>query len=171
MHPSTYNTHKHTHVQLMLQAGVIRQLASGLYHFLPLGLRALEKLVALIDSEMKAISGAKMAMPILTPAALWKTSGYGETNVGLASFSALCPPFSCLQYGETGRGWYLFSCDVLGNKTGNISMLGVYDSQPQLARYGFVMSHHDGSRPQFRLQDKIIHYHTGTQETGSLDQE
>ena len=65
----------------MLQAGVIRQLASGLYHFLPLGLRALEKLVALIDSEMQAIGGAKMAMPILTPAALWKTSGYEETNI------------------------------------------------------------------------------------------
>ena len=97
----------------MLQAGVIRQLASGLYHFLPLGLRALEKLVALIDSEMQAIGGAKMAMPILTPAALWKTSGYEETNIELASFSALC--LCCLQYGKAGRAWCLFSRDVLGN--------------------------------------------------------
>jgi len=59
----------------MLDTGIIRQLASGLYHFLPLGLRALEKLVALIDSEMQAIGGVKMAMPILTPSKVWKASG------------------------------------------------------------------------------------------------
>ena len=74
----------------MLQAGLIRQLASGLYHFLPLGLRALEKLVALIDSEMQAIGGAKMAMPILTPAALWKASGYRDKH--RASLAHRLPP-------------------------------------------------------------------------------
>ena len=80
------HTHTHTHTctqthtcththQLMLNAGIIRQLASGLYHFLPLGLRALEKLVAVIDSEMQAIGGIKISMPILTPSTLWKASG------------------------------------------------------------------------------------------------
>ena len=59
----------------MLNLGVVRRSCPGVYHLLPLGLRSLEKLVALIDSEMKAIGGAKMAMPILTPAALWKKTG------------------------------------------------------------------------------------------------
>ena len=54
----------------MLNLGVVRRSCPGVYHLLPLGLRSLEKLVALIDSEMKTIGGAKMAMPILTPAVL-----------------------------------------------------------------------------------------------------
>ena len=61
--------------QWMVKLGLVRQSCRGVYHLLPLGLRSLEKLVALIDSEMKAIGAAKMAMPILTPAALWKTTG------------------------------------------------------------------------------------------------
>ena len=59
----------------MLKLGLVRQSCPGVYHLLPLALRSLEKLVALIDSEMKAIGAAKMAMPILTPAVLWKKTG------------------------------------------------------------------------------------------------
>ena len=61
--------------QVMLKHGLIRQASSGVYHFLPLGLRALEKLMALVDEEMSAIGARKMAMPILTPASLWKQTG------------------------------------------------------------------------------------------------
>ena len=59
----------------MLKLGLVRQSCPGVYHLLPLALRSLEKLVALIDNEMKAIGAAKMAMPILTPATLWKKTG------------------------------------------------------------------------------------------------
>lgn len=62
-------------MQLMLQAGLARQSTAGVYHLLPLGMRALEKLVALVDQEMQAIGGAKMALSILSPAAQWKASG------------------------------------------------------------------------------------------------
>ena len=62
--------------QWMLRLGLVRQSCPGVYHLLPLALRSLEKLVALIDSEMKAIGAAKMAMPILTPATLWKKTGW-----------------------------------------------------------------------------------------------
>ncbi len=68
-------THTHTHTQLMLRAGLIRQTSSGVYHLLPLGLRALDKLISLVDREMAAIGGAKLALSMLTPAAQWKTSG------------------------------------------------------------------------------------------------
>lgn len=62
-------------MQLMLKAGLVRQSTAGVYHLLPLGMRALERLVALVDQEMRAIGGAKMALSILSPAAQWKASG------------------------------------------------------------------------------------------------
>ena len=61
--------------QWMLKLGLIRRSCAGVYHLLPMALRSLEKLVALIDSEMKAIGAAKIAMPILTPSMLWKRTG------------------------------------------------------------------------------------------------
>ena len=62
-------------MQWMLKLGLIRRSCAGVYHLLPMALRSLEKLVGLIDSEMKAIGAAKMAMPVLTPALLWKKTG------------------------------------------------------------------------------------------------
>ena len=64
--------------QWMLKLGLVRRSCAGVYHLLPMALRSLEKLVALIDSEMKAIGAAKMAMPILTPSSLWKKTGNGQ---------------------------------------------------------------------------------------------
>ncbi len=65
----------------MLRAGLVRQTASGIYHLLPLGLRALEKLIKLVDREMQAIGGTKLALSVLTPATQWKASG---SFVGMA---------------------------------------------------------------------------------------
>ena len=59
----------------MLKLGLIRRSTAGIYHLLPMAFRSLEKLEALIDNEMKAIGAAKMAMPVLTPAVLWKKTG------------------------------------------------------------------------------------------------
>ena len=59
----------------MLKLGLVRRSCAGVYHLLPLALRSLEKLVALVDNEMRAIGAAKMAMPVLTPSALWKKTG------------------------------------------------------------------------------------------------
>ena len=59
----------------MLRAGLVRQSSAGVYHLLPLAVRALERLVGVVDRHMKAIGGAKVALPILTPAAQWRTSG------------------------------------------------------------------------------------------------
>lgn len=59
----------------MLRMGLMRQSSSGVYQLLPLGLRALEKLVALIDKHMGTIGAVKMAMPMILPSSLWKKSG------------------------------------------------------------------------------------------------
>jgi len=55
--------------------GLMRQSCSGVYHLLPMGFRALEKLITLIDEHMRAIGAVKMAMPMITPTSLWKRSG------------------------------------------------------------------------------------------------
>src|SRR5262249_58968245 len=58
--------------KLMLRAGLVRQLAAGIYVWLPLGLRVLERVNAIIRAEMNAIGGQGMTMPPLPPARIWR---------------------------------------------------------------------------------------------------
>ena len=61
--------------KLMVRAGMVRQLAAGLYIYLPLGLRVLNKVNAIIREEMNAIGGQEISMPILHPAEIWQQIG------------------------------------------------------------------------------------------------
>ncbi|NLY15883.1 MAG: proline--tRNA ligase [Gammaproteobacteria bacterium] len=61
--------------QLMLRAGLIRRLASGLYTWLPLGLRTLRKAEAIVREEMNAAGALEVLMPAVQPAELWQESG------------------------------------------------------------------------------------------------
>ena len=64
--------------KLMVRAGLIRQLAAGLWTFLPAGWRVHRKVEQIIREEMDAIGGQEMLMPVLQPAELWKRTGrYG----------------------------------------------------------------------------------------------
>ena len=64
--------------KLMLRAGMIRKLASGLYTYLPLGLRAIRKVEAIVREEMDRAGAIELLMPIVQPAELWKESGRWE---------------------------------------------------------------------------------------------
>jgi prolyl-tRNA synthetase len=64
--------------RLMLRAGLIRRLASGLYTWLPLGLRVVRKIEAIVRLEMNAIGAAELLMPAIQPAELWQESGRWE---------------------------------------------------------------------------------------------
>ena len=64
--------------QLMLRAGLIRKLAAGLYTWLPLGLRVLRKVEAVIRTEMEAVGAQEVSMPVVQPAELWEESGRWE---------------------------------------------------------------------------------------------
>ena len=64
--------------QLMLRAGMIRRLASGLYTWLPLGLRVLRKAEAIVREEMNAAGALEVLMPAIEPAELWQESGRWE---------------------------------------------------------------------------------------------
>lgn len=61
--------------QLMLRAGMIRKLASGLYTWLPMGLRVLRKVEAIVREEMNAAGALEVLMPAIQPAELWQESG------------------------------------------------------------------------------------------------
>lgn len=60
---------------LMLRAGYVRQLAAGLYIFLPLGWRVLDKIDAILKEEMESIDAQEISMPILHPAEIWQQTG------------------------------------------------------------------------------------------------
>ena len=64
---------------LLLRAGFIRQLGSGAYTYLPLGLRVLGKAIRIIREEMDAAGAVELLMPALTPIELWEESGRAET--------------------------------------------------------------------------------------------
>ncbi|GAA4081770.1 proline--tRNA ligase [Zhongshania borealis] len=64
--------------QLMLRAGMIRKLATGLYTWLPMGLRVLRKVEAIIREEMNNSGAMEVLMPVAQPAELWQESGRWE---------------------------------------------------------------------------------------------
>jgi prolyl-tRNA synthetase len=61
--------------KLMLRAGLVRQLAAGVYVWLPLGHRVLDRVNAIIREEMNAIGGQEMTLPVLHPAEIWRDTG------------------------------------------------------------------------------------------------
>ena len=65
--------------QLLLRAGMIRQLGAGAYTYLPIGFRVLGRVVKIIREEMDAAGGLELLMPALQPIELWKESGRYET--------------------------------------------------------------------------------------------
>jgi len=64
--------------QLMLRAGMIRKLASGLYTWLPTGLRVLKKVENIVREEMNNAGAIEISMPVVQPADLWQESGRWE---------------------------------------------------------------------------------------------
>jgi len=61
--------------QLLIRAGFVDKLMSGVYSYLPLGLRVLDKIKAIIREEMNAINGQEILMPALTPKENWEKTG------------------------------------------------------------------------------------------------
>ena len=61
--------------QLLLRAGFIRQLGSGIFSYLPLAYRTLTKIMNIMREEMNAIGGQEILMPVVHPADVWKETG------------------------------------------------------------------------------------------------
>ncbi|HQI00117.1 MAG TPA: proline--tRNA ligase [Deltaproteobacteria bacterium] len=61
--------------KLMIRSGMIKKLASGIYSYLPYGLKALKKIEAIIREEMDAAGAQEVLMPAVQPSEIWKESG------------------------------------------------------------------------------------------------
>ena len=70
--PSDAETLSH---QLLVRAGYIRQVAAGIYMYLPLAQRVLEKIKKLMREELAKIDAVEMTMPVLLPLELWQSTG------------------------------------------------------------------------------------------------
>ncbi|BAP90210.1 prolyl-tRNA synthetase [Burkholderiales bacterium GJ-E10] len=64
--------------KLMLRTGMVRKLAAGIYNYLPLGLRTIRKIEAIIRDEMDRAGALELLMPVVQPAELWMESGRWE---------------------------------------------------------------------------------------------
>ena len=72
---------------LLLRAGYVRQLASGIFSLLPLGWRALRKIEQILREEMDRIGGQELSLPVVHPADLWRATGrWQEIDATLARF-------------------------------------------------------------------------------------
>ncbi len=61
--------------QLLVRAGYVRQLAAGIFSYLPLGQRALLKIARILREELDAIGGQEVSLPVVHPAELWQATG------------------------------------------------------------------------------------------------
>lgn len=69
-----------TNHRLLVQAGFVRQLMAGVYTYLPLGLKVLNKISQVVREEMDKVGGQEILMPMLHPAEIWKKTG-GWDNI------------------------------------------------------------------------------------------
>ena len=77
--------------QLLLRAGFIRQLASGIFSYLPLAQRSLNKVENIVRAEMNAIGGQEITMPVVHPADIWKETGrWYQVGAGRSGPTASC---------------------------------------------------------------------------------
>ena len=64
--------------QLMMRAGLIKRLGSGIYNYMPMGLRVIRKVEAIIRDEMNRAGAVELLMPVVQPAELWQETGRFE---------------------------------------------------------------------------------------------
>ena len=126
--------------QLMLRSGMIKKLASGIYTYLPLGYRALQKVEKITREEMDRAGSQELFMPVLQPAELWKETG---------RWDAMGPEMMRLQ-DRHGRDFILgptheeVITDIIRND------ISSYKSLP-LSLYQIQTKFRDERRPRFGL--------------------
>ena len=126
--------------KLMMRAGLMRKTAAGLYSYLPLGMRALQKVERIVREEMDRAGALEVVMPILQPAELWKTSGRW-TTMGPGMFRL------------TDRGEHEYALSPTAEETVTDLVKGVVSSYRQLpvTVYQIQWKFRDEIRPRFGL--------------------
>lgn len=92
--------------KLMVRAGMIRRVAGGIYNYLPVGLRSIRKVEAIVREEMNRAGGIELLMPAVQPAELWQESGrwekYGPELLRFKDRKQTC---RCWNSQPAGRRW------------------------------------------------------------------
>ena len=65
--------------RLMMRAGMIKKLGAGIYNYMPMGLRVIRKVEAIVREEMNRAGAIELSMPVVQPAELWQETGRFET--------------------------------------------------------------------------------------------
>ena len=120
--------------KLLVRAGLIRQLVTGLWTFLPAGWRVHEKIVQVIREEMNAIGGQEMFMPVLAPAELWQKTGR-------------YPIPELLKVSDRGGREFVLSMTHEETITFHARELGSYRELPKIL-YHFQTKERDEPRPR-----------------------
>ena len=126
--------------KLMMRAGLLRKTAAGLYSYLPLGMRALQKVERIVREEMDRAGALEVVMPILQPAEFWKTSGRW-TSMGPGMFRL------------RDRGEHEYALSPTAEETVTDLIKGVVSSYRQLpvTVYQIQWKFRDEIRPRFGL--------------------
>jgi len=61
--------------KLMMRAGMIKKLGAGIYNYMPMGLRVIRKVEAIVREEMNRAGAVELTMPVVQPAELWQETG------------------------------------------------------------------------------------------------
>lgn len=126
--------------QLMLKAGLIKQISSGLYAWLPLGMRVLNKVNEIIRQEMDKINALEVVLPTMQPQELWERSGRGQ-YCGQETLACKDRHGKTLIYGPTAEEVMTF---VANNE------LHSYKGLP-LTLYNIQWKFRDEIRPRFGM--------------------
>ena len=78
----TQKDEESVNAKLLIRGGFIEKNSAGVFTFLPLGLRVLEKLIEIIKEEINAINGQKLLMPALVKRKYWETTGRWDVDIG-----------------------------------------------------------------------------------------
>jgi prolyl-tRNA synthetase len=77
--------------KLMMRAGMIKTSGGGLYNYMPMGLRTIRKVEAIIRDELNKAGAVELVMPVVQPAELWQETGrFAKMGDGAAAFQG--PP-------------------------------------------------------------------------------
>jgi len=126
--------------KLLVRASLVKKLSGGLYTYLPLGMRALNKVARIVREEMDRAGAQEIVMPILQPAELWKTSGRWE-SMGPGMFRV------------QDRGQHAYALSPTAEETVTELAKGVVSSYRQLpvTLYQIQWKFRDEIRPRFGL--------------------
>ena len=126
--------------RLMMRAGMIKKLGAGIYTYMPMGLRVIRKVEAIVREEMNRAGAVELPMPVVQPAELWQETG---------RFQDMAPNCCASRTGTTATSW----CSRPAKKSSPTSRARRSRSYKQLPKnlYQIQTKFRDERRPRFGL--------------------